>query len=575
MAIPRPNPDIGLEFMSPTPSSDAAAPRLFRLSEVTNRLRDILLPVTARKFWVRAQFVPDRNRAPGGHIYGQLVESDDFGKDVARLRVTIWKSDFERIEETLRARGQDRLEALRTGGEVCAECSVRYHSVFGLSLAVFDIDPDLGESKIDRNRRLILEGLQRDGLLERNRQLLVPGVALSIGLVTATNSAAYADFIKTLTMSGFAFSVLHVSAQMQGAGTAETVVEAVERLQRETLDVICVIRGGGSPVDLAWLDDDRIARTVANSLLPIWVGIGHEIDVGVLDHVAHSSHKTPTAVAEALVARLRDADARLTSSADRLLEATNRKIDLMASEGAVRENGLRQGVRKHLQIQNAKFAQRLSRLETLLAEQAERRASRFQEAVTTLQQRTRALFEQASTRLGDVVKGMADGFRRLDAARQEKLDRNRTGLSQGTRKHLVSAADRVGRRPQTFQAIVEKRTVRLSESLLARAARLRATMKNRSEAANQSLAWRSLRFTPSTCLRRHQQAAEGLEGRLRLLDAMSPKRLLARGYTITRTASGRIVRGIRDVSPGDEIRIELADGTLTSDVRKIEESTDG
>ena len=561
--------------MPPTPPSDVPPPRMFRLSEVTNRLRDVLLPVTAKRFWVRAQFVPDRNRAPGGHIYGQLVESDDFGKDVARLRVTIWKSDFERIEETLLARGQDRLDALRTGGEVCAECSVRYHAVFGLSLAVFDIDPDLGESQIDRKRRLILEGLQRDGLLERNRQLVVSGVALSIGLVTATNSAAYADFMKTLTMSGFAFRVLHVSAQMQGAGTSNTIVAAVERLQREALDMICVIRGGGSPVDLAWLDDDRIARTIANSLLPVWVGIGHEIDVGVLDHVAHSSHKTPTAVAEALVAQLRETDARLTSAADRLLDAASRTTDLKAAELAVRENGLRQGVRKHLQILDAQFRQRVGRLETLLAEHAERRARRFQQAMTTLQQRTRALIEQASSRVATVEEGIVDATLRLCDASKERLDRSWTGLSQGTRKHLSSAADRLGRRPQTFQAIVERRTVRLSESLLAKGARLRASARARTDSDLQRLAWRSGRLTLDAILRWHERAVQRLDDRMRLLHATSPERLLERGYTITRTATGRIVRSIRDLAAGDVIQIRLADGTATSEVTKIEENTDG
>lgn len=561
--------------MSPTPPSDAPTPRLFRLSEVTTRLRDVLLPVTAKRFWVRAQFVPDRNRAPGGHIYGQLVESDDLGKDIARLRVTIWKSDFERIEETLRARGQDRLDALRSGGEVCAECSVRYHPVFGLSLAVFDIDPDLGESQIDRKRRLILEGLQRDGLLERNRQLPVPEVALSIGLVTATDSAAYADFLKTLTMSGFAFRVLHISAQMQGAGTSATVIAGVERLQREPLDMICIIRGGGSPVDLAWLDDDRISRTVASSRLPVWVGIGHEIDIGVLDHVAHSSHKTPTAVAEALVAQLREVDARLVSAADRLVETTNRTVDLTTAELGVSENGLRQGVRKHLEIQDARFRQRVSRLETLLAEHAGRRARRFQEAVTMLQQRSRALLDQQAMRLATTAVGISDAASRMIATSEDEILRGRTGLSQGTRKQLSAASDRLSRRPQTFQALVERRTVRLSESLTSRSARLRSNVKSRTESAAQRLGWLSGRLTLEAYLRHHERAVQRLEGRAKLLAASSPERLLARGYTITRTATGRIVRSVRDLSPGDVIQTRLTDGTVSSEVNKIEERADG
>ncbi|WP_252408053.1 hypothetical protein, partial [Escherichia coli] len=83
----------------------------------------------------------------GGNLYGNLVETDARGKEIARLRVTIWRSDLGRIEAVLKSRGADRLEILRTGGEVCALCSVRFHEVYGLSLAVFDVDPDLGESQ--------------------------------------------------------------------------------------------------------------------------------------------------------------------------------------------------------------------------------------------------------------------------------------------------------------------------------------------------------------------------------------------------------------------------------------------
>lgn len=140
------------------PQTEVPPTRLFCLSGVAARLRDVLLPVSAKKFWVRAQFVPVRNPAPGGHFYGQLIKASDVGQDIARIRGQIWKSNFERIEEMFQAREQDRPDALRTGVEVCAQCSVRYHPFFGLSLAVFDIDSELGEAQVDRKRRLILEG---------------------------------------------------------------------------------------------------------------------------------------------------------------------------------------------------------------------------------------------------------------------------------------------------------------------------------------------------------------------------------------------------------------------------------
>jgi len=293
----------------PTPASPSR--KVYRLSVVTTRIRDLLLEATKTQFWVKALFVPDKGRGTGGHCYGNLVEQDDNGAQVAKLRAVIWKADLQRIERVFSEHGLK--DALRESMEVCALCALRFHPVHGLTLNIFDIDPTAGESRVERNRRTILEQIQREGLLHRNRELLLAAVPLRIGLITAPNSAALADFVHTLQASPFGFQVVLAAAAMQGDDTARSVVQALEDLSTLPLDLICIIRGGGSPLDLAWLDDLAIARAVANCPTPVWVGIGHEIDVGVLDHLAHTSHKTPTAVAKVLVERLQALDERLGS----------------------------------------------------------------------------------------------------------------------------------------------------------------------------------------------------------------------------------------------------------------------
>ncbi len=91
--------------------------------------------------------------------------------------------------------------------------------------------------------------------------------------------------------------------------------------ERRDIDVICLVRGGGSPLDLASFDRDEIGHAIAQCRKPVWMGIGHEIDVTVPDFVAHTSHKTPTAVAAALVERLQDLDVCLKSTKDRLADS--------------------------------------------------------------------------------------------------------------------------------------------------------------------------------------------------------------------------------------------------------------
>jgi len=461
-------------------------PRVFHLREVTARLRKILLPTMQKEFWVRAQFVPDRTRKAGGHCYGHLVETDETGAEIAKLRVTIWKRDLERIEAVLRKRGEDRIEPLRTGGEICAKCALRFHEVYGLSLTIFEVDPDFGESQLDRNRRTILENLRQQGLLEQNQGVPLSMIPLRIGLVTATDSAAYADFLRTLLATRYSFQVVHVGAVMQGRTTASSIIAGLQRLERESLDLICVIRGGGSPLDLAGMDDEQLALSVARCKYPVWVGVGHEIDTCVLDHVAHTSHKTPTAVAEALVSRIRQVDDRLQQAHERLSETVHRRQDLAEKEIQFRANGLSQGTRKQLQFQTERFGRYVSHLETLLTEQAARHEGRFERSVTTLRERTRSHLERAIEKL-DGAEGVIQQNADQRLRESEKvLSRARLGLHEGVRKHISWIQERLHRRSERVHDTIRLQTDRKLSILDHSRQRLRTASTNQVRQAEES-----------------------------------------------------------------------------------------
>ena len=142
---------------------------------------------------------------------------------------------------------------------------------------------------------------------------------------------------------------------MQGRASAVEVVNAIRTLANSRVEVICLVRGGGSPLDLAWFDNEAIGRAIANCPAPVWVGIGHEIDLTVPDFVAHTRHKTPTAAAEALVERIRALDNDLVLSRDRLVEIFGRRMDLAERSIVRNRNGLQQGSRKHYEIYSKRF----------------------------------------------------------------------------------------------------------------------------------------------------------------------------------------------------------------------------
>lgn len=563
-------------------------PKIFRLRDVTSRIRELLLPATQKQFWVRAEFVPDRGRKSGGHCYGHLVEHDSNGKEVGKLRVTIWRRDLQRIEKRLH---KDQLIALDQGGEICAQCSVRFHEVFGLSLTIFDIDPEVGESQLDRKRRMILATLEQEGLSRLNQQLRLTTVPIKVGLITAQGSAAYADFQRTLHGSGFAFEIIFQPAVMQGQKTSASVVKALDSIRSHNCDVVCVVRGGGAPGDLAWLDDLEIARTVCEFPVPVWVGIGHEIDHGVLDVFANESYKTPTAVSEALVYRLRQTQDRLESACLRLRECAERDVDAAQLQLKVKVNGLRQGTRKHMEIERQRFSQRLHQLKTGLAQTTTRHIARYQEATTLLKQHTRILVRNAEENLTEGLTKIRHDTNQQLLAAWEKTMRSLSGLRHGCRKHQAFHEAECGSRVQRLELLVRVR-VKMAESHLTHLSHMGSrAIGNSIQRNSEALSWKSRtlrnvmqrmdvsedrlngassRFCRGHIDRRCADAERRLQQIQRRLLATSPDRLAQQGFVLLRNNAGTIIRKIDDVQEGDSLTANLVDGTLTVDVQAKE-----
>ena len=181
---------------------------------------------------------------------------------------------------------------------------------------------------MERARRELIESLKKTGLYDRNRETALPLVPLDIGLVTSDGSAAYHDFVEELRSSGYAFRLHFVDARMQGADTENDVPQALAVLaMNPEVEVIVLIRGGGSRSDLIWFDKEKVARAVAVCPKPVLTGIGHEIDLSVADLVAHTSRKTPTAVAQFLIEQARTFETTLSEAARSIRESAREQLE--------------------------------------------------------------------------------------------------------------------------------------------------------------------------------------------------------------------------------------------------------
>src|SRR5829696_396975 len=269
-----------------------------RVGELAARLTRAVAAAFPGEVWVRGEVDGLRRPGPSGHVYFNLCERNSRRGPTSTVSVALYRTDRLRVERELRAWPSFRLD---DGLEVRLRGRVQYG--YGrIQLVVTAIDPvhTLGQLAADRER--VLRALAADGLLEANRRLRLGPVPLHVAVVTRAGSAACEDVLAELRTSGLGFRVSLVDAQVQGTAAVPSMLRALTVAGRLRPDAVLLVRGGGARTDLAPFDDERLARAVARSPVPVLAGIGHEIDSTVADEVAHTSSKTPTAAAAAVVA---------------------------------------------------------------------------------------------------------------------------------------------------------------------------------------------------------------------------------------------------------------------------------
>ena len=281
------------------------------LYELNNRIRKVLKQEFAGTFWITAE-ITEIQLNSSGHCYLQLADKREGDEGIiATARATIWAFTFRTLRpyfETTTGR------CLAKGMKVMLNAEVVFHELYGYSLNIKDIDPTYTVGDLERKKREILLQLEEEGIIDMNRELEFPLLPKNIAVISSPTAAGLGDFVNQLEHNpyGYRFHVKLFPAIMQGDKTADSVIQALERIyEYETLfDVVVVIRGGGSQTDLGCFDSYDMAANIAQFPLPVIAGIGHERDETIVDRVAHSRVKTPTAAAALLIGIFRDQESR-------------------------------------------------------------------------------------------------------------------------------------------------------------------------------------------------------------------------------------------------------------------------
>jgi len=273
----------------------------FSLLELNAHIRQVVALNFEEPIWVSCEI--SQVRQSRGHHYLELIQKAEHSDDIrAQSSAVIWARTFSMIRKKC---GDVIHEILQDGVEVRVQVRVDFHERYGLKLVIEDIDPSFTMGNLETRRREILETLQKKGLIEKNGLLPLPIVPQRIAVLSSEHAAGYHDFMQHLSENpyGYHFDTHLFPVALQGANVEKEVVAALHAVKNAYLhyDCVAIIRGGGSRLDLSGFDNLAIGIAIANCPLPVFTGIGHEIDQSVADSVANSSLKTPTAVADAII----------------------------------------------------------------------------------------------------------------------------------------------------------------------------------------------------------------------------------------------------------------------------------
>lgn len=300
----------------------------FTLYSLNNMVRQAVSEGLPSRYWVTGELSEVRE-ASNGHCYIELVQRDEVTQElVAKARGTIWS----RIYSLLRPYFLEQTgEPFAAGLKVLLQVSVGFHELYGYTLDVCDIEPAYTVGDMARQRMLVIKRLTDEGVIDLNKELSFPLLPQRVAVISSATAAGYGDFCDQLASNryGFVFYPHLFQSPMQGSGVEQGVISALDRIAADIdmWDVVVIIRGGGATSELSCFDTYDLANNCAQFPLPIITGIGHQRDESVLDMVAHTRAKTPTAAAELLIHAMLEQETYMTNMMQGVVQGVQLRMD--------------------------------------------------------------------------------------------------------------------------------------------------------------------------------------------------------------------------------------------------------
>lgn len=517
-------------------------PRIWAIGDLNRRASLAVVKDFRGQVWTAGELA--RLDARRGHRYLQLVERGGGrdGRD-AHLEAFCSATKWQRLDRKLAEAGVELRAGQRLKVLGCLDIGDRGR----LTLTVDDLDVAALVGDRVRARRRLVQRLVDDDLFEANRRLRLPPLPLRVGLITSGGSDGHRDLLRQLESSGFAFSVTLRSIPVEGPAAPRAIKAALATFGPADVDVAVIVRGGGAKASLDVFDMPMVAHAIATAGVAVWTGIGHTGDRTVADEVANRCFPTPSAVGQGLAAAAVSAWGDLEAAVARI----GRMVDARLMSTASHLDGQRRAIsalaRSQLALHEQTAARTASDLHRSATRGLERRTSHLTSAAHAMRASGGAELRHASRRLADLALDAAGAARRKCVDATDDLAAEAVTAT-GAAAHALAQAN--GPIEQAGAVLTRARF----EGLLQQQAAVVAAVGHRIERDVQ---------------RRLGVDTDRAASRRAVLEAYDPKRQLARGWTLTHTPEGRLLRSAGELAEGDEVVTTFGDGAAASTVTRV------
>ena len=276
----------------------------YTVSNLNRKIRN-LLEYQLIDIWVKGEISNFHHHSSSGHMYFTLKDGG------SELRCTMFRMN----NSYLKFKPSDGME-VRLFGLVTV-----YEKRGQVQFKVTNMEP-LGLGDLYRAYELLKRSLDEEGLFDDRHKIKIPPYPNKIGIITSGSGSAYQDILNVLSRRNPNIDVLLKSVKVQGNGSAEEIVDAIEIFNNyDDVDLLVIARGGGSIEDLWSFNEEKVARAIFDSSIPIISGIGHETDYTITDFVSDLRAPTPSAAAELAVPQLDDLLSYLAETKNRLIRS--------------------------------------------------------------------------------------------------------------------------------------------------------------------------------------------------------------------------------------------------------------